>query len=76
MCFTVIWQLALVQLAAPSACCHREHVRRFGGPTAPSSASRIKELRSATGLGNADGRKESTEGLIWDILTAVSCSYF
>lgn len=44
MSFPVIWQLVLTQLASQSACCHREHVRRFGGLTAPSPASRIKEL--------------------------------
>lgn len=55
MCFPVIWQLALAQLTSQSACCYREHVRRFGGPTAPSPASRVKELRSATGIASADG---------------------
>ena len=76
MCFPVIWQLAVTKLASQSACCHREHVRRFGGPTAPSPASGAKELRSATGIVSADGREESIEGLLWDIPMAVLCSYF
>lgn len=45
--------MLLSYLAADScttefACSYREHVQRFGGPTAPSTDSRIKEFGSAT----------------------------
>lgn len=45
--------------------------KKIGGQTAPSSLSRSKELRSATGIVSADGREESTEELVWDIPIAV-----
>lgn len=47
ICYPVIWQLTLAQLASEFACSQRELVQRFGGPTAPSTDSIIKEFRSA-----------------------------